>query len=210
MAEEAADSGGHVATGEFAAPLSNVEQFVRGLGTFVSAKLDEIPAENGARLHVLRLVGLAFLSAALQLMSIRVERNSANEQAAANDQLPPVMPHELAAKFTPQQIEDIEEEHGELIRCYHAEENLKLAIDACDHKTSFRDGWGLLGLRFPALFEFAGGLATVFPGTSTVEADFSRLRREKDIFRQSLSDFGLECVLHAQQHKGLLKITTKN
>ncbi|KAH6561878.1 hypothetical protein BASA60_011317 [Batrachochytrium salamandrivorans] len=135
MAEETADSGGHVATGEFAAPLSNVEQFVRGLGTFVSAKLDEIPAENGARLHVLRLVGLAFLSAALQLMSIRVERNSANEQVAANDQLSPVMPHELvkyrrsqfcatvckhilrlqAAKFTPQQIEDIEEEHGELI-----------------------------------------------------------------------------------------------
>ncbi|KAH6563213.1 hypothetical protein BASA60_010803 [Batrachochytrium salamandrivorans] len=169
MAEETADSGGHVATGEFAAPLSNVEQFVRGLGTFVSAKLDEIPAENGARLHVIRLVGLAFLSAALQLMSIRVERNSANEQAAANDQLPPVMPHELV-----------------------------------------KDGWGLLGLRFPALFEFAGGLATVFPGTSTVEADFFRLRREKDIFRQSLSDFGLECVLHAQQHKGLLKITTKN
>ncbi|KAH6587745.1 hypothetical protein BASA50_011136 [Batrachochytrium salamandrivorans] len=169
MAEAAADSGGHVATGEFAAPLSNVEQFVRGLGTFVSAKLDEIPAENGTRLHVLRLVGLAFLSAALQLMSIRVERNSANEQAAANDQLPPVMPHELvkykrsqfcatvckhilrlqAAKFTPQQIEDIEEEHGELIRCYHAEENLKLAIDACDHKTSFRDGWGLLGFAIP-------------------------------------------------------------
>ncbi|OAE31332.1 hypothetical protein AXG93_4510s1060 [Marchantia polymorpha subsp. ruderalis] len=96
--------------------------------------------------------------AALQLMSITVERNSANEQAFANDQLPPVMPHELvkymqsqfyaivrkhilqlqAAKFTPQQIEDIEEEHGKLIRCYHAEENLKLAINVCDHKASLR------------------------------------------------------------------------
>ncbi|OAE29008.1 hypothetical protein AXG93_3036s1350 [Marchantia polymorpha subsp. ruderalis] len=61
-----------------------------------------------------------------------------------------------------------------------------------------------------AMAEAAGGLVTVFPETSAVEADFSRLRREKDIFKQSLSDFGLECVLHAQQHKVLLKITTKN
>jgi hypothetical protein len=114
-----------------------------------------------------------------------------------------------AAKFTPQHIETIEEEHGELIRCYHAEDNLRLVIDACNHKTLFMDGWGLLGSRFPALFEFAGGLASVFPGTSTVEVDFSRLRRKKDIFRQSLSDFGLECVLHAQQHKRLLQLTAK-
>jgi hypothetical protein len=71
------------------------------------------------------------------------------------------------------------------------------------------DGWGLLGSRFPALFEFAGGLALVFSGTSTMEADFSRLRRKKDIFRHSLSDFGLECVLHAQQHKQLLQLTAK-
>lgn len=51
--------------------------------------------------------------------------------------------------------EDIEEEHGELIRWYHAEENLNLAIDVCDHNTSFRNGWDLIGSRFPALFEFA-------------------------------------------------------
>lgn len=65
MAKAPSDFGGHVANGEFAAPLSNVEQFVRGLGTFLSAKLDEIPAENGERLPVLRLVGLMLLSTAL-------------------------------------------------------------------------------------------------------------------------------------------------
>ncbi|KAH8933356.1 hypothetical protein BDL97_18G026700, partial [Sphagnum fallax] len=160
MTEAAAGSGGLISTGEFAAPLSGVEQFVRGLGTFVSLKLDEIPSENGARHH---------------LTSITARRN------CANDQLPPVMPHELV-------------KYGRSQFC----DNLRLLIDACNHKTSFMDGWGLLGSRFPALFEFAGGLASVFPGTSTMEADFSRLRREKDIFKQSLSDFGLECVLHAQ------------
>ncbi len=53
MTEAAAGSGGLISTGEFAAPLSSVEQFVRGLRTFVSLKLDEIPSENGARHHVL-------------------------------------------------------------------------------------------------------------------------------------------------------------
>ncbi|OAE32759.1 hypothetical protein AXG93_3556s1090 [Marchantia polymorpha subsp. ruderalis] len=175
MAEATADYSGNVATGEFATPLSNVEQFVRSLGTFMSAKFDKNSAEKGAQLHVLRLVSLAFLSTALQLMSITIERNNANKQAFANDQLSPLMLHELvkymqlqfcvtvskhilqlqAAKFIPQLIQDIQEEHGELIRCYHAEEYLKIAIDAYDHKILFRDGWGRLGSRFLTLFEFA-------------------------------------------------------
>ncbi|CAM6028684.1 unnamed protein product [Sphagnum balticum] len=67
----------------------------------------------------------------------------------------------------------------------------------------------LLQSELQAMIEAAAGLASVFPGTSTVEADFSRLRHEKDIFRQNLSDFGLECILHAQQHKRLLQLTAK-
>jgi len=65
MTEAAAGSSGLISTGEFAAPLSSVEQFVRGLGTFVSLKLEKIPSENGAQHHVLRLVSSTFLSAAL-------------------------------------------------------------------------------------------------------------------------------------------------
>lgn len=40
-------------------PIRKVEQFLRGLGTFLSTKLNEIPAENG--------VGAAFVSGASQL-----------------------------------------------------------------------------------------------------------------------------------------------
>lgn len=85
----------HVVTGKFATPFSNVELFVWDLGTFVSTKLDKIPAENSVRLHVLQLVGLLLLSLALQLMSITVKRNNASEKASVNDQFPSVMPHEL-------------------------------------------------------------------------------------------------------------------
>jgi hypothetical protein len=47
--------------------------------------------------------------------------------------------------------------------------------------------------------EFCGVIATLFPGTSTVEFDFSILHWEKDSFRKSLSDFGLEGMLQAKQ-----------
>jgi len=47
--------------------------------------------------------------------------------------------------------------------------------------------------------EFCGVIATLFPGTSTIESDFSILRWEKDAFRKSLSDFGLEGMLQAKQ-----------
>jgi hypothetical protein len=47
--------------------------------------------------------------------------------------------------------------------------------------------------------EFCGVLATIFPGTSTVESDFSILRWEKDNFSKSLSDFGLEGVMQSKQ-----------
>jgi len=47
--------------------------------------------------------------------------------------------------------------------------------------------------------EFCGVIATLFPGTSTVESNFSILHWEKDAFRKSLLDFGLEGVLQAKQ-----------
>jgi hypothetical protein len=48
--------------------------------------------------------------------------------------------------------------------------------------------------------EYCGVVATLFPGTSTAESDFSVLRWEKDCFRNGgLLDFGLEGVLQAKQ-----------
>jgi hypothetical protein len=77
---------------------------------------------------------------------------------------------------------------------------LKEGIDSLSsQQSSFQDGWSLLGARLPNLMEYCGVVATLFPGTSTVESDFSVLRWEKDRFRNGLSDFGLEGVLQAKQ-----------
>jgi hypothetical protein len=51
------------------------------------------------------------------------------------------------------------------------------------------------------LERFVGGLATIFPGTSTVESHFSVVKYEKNKNRMSLTDASLEGILHAKQYR---------
>ena len=54
-------------------------------------------------------------------------------------------------------------------------------------------------VRDPNLLRFAAGLATVMPGTATVEADFSIINYERDSYRSALTNFSLEGILHSRQ-----------
>jgi hypothetical protein len=64
----------------------------------------------------------------------------------------------------------------------------------------FEKCWECIATRVPLLYEFFGGLATIFPGTATVEADFSELKWTKDENSTSLSDFSVEAKFHARQY----------
>ena len=75
-----------------------------------------------------------------------------------------------------------------------------------DRTKSFRDNWISFAPFYPKLVQFCGGLASVFPGTSTVESDFSVIGWEKDEYRFSLTDISLEGILHAKQGKVLSQI----
>ena len=55
-------------------------------------------------------------------------------------------------------------------------------------------------IQCSALKEFCGGMATIFPGTATIESDFSDVNYEKDQYRAALTDMSLEGILHAKQH----------
>ena len=68
-----------------------------------------------------------------------------------------------------------------------------------DDTISFDDAWKPISARYPLLCMFFGGLATVFPGTSTVESDFSVIGFDKDDYRQSLTNFSLEGILQCKQ-----------
>ena len=54
---------------------------------------------------------------------------------------------------------------------------------------------------------FAGGIASMLPNTATVESDFSVIGAEKNMFRQSLTDFSLEGILHAKQFESLRSLS---
>jgi hypothetical protein len=95
--------------------------------------------------------------------------NSDNNNNPCNDpnSLPPVLPHELvkltAANFIRKirqhvfqlkhryaagQIDVIADEHKTLLYAYQSESVLKEAIDSLSSRSSFKDGWSLLGSRW--------------------------------------------------------------
>jgi hypothetical protein len=132
--------------------------------------------------------------------------------------IPPVLPHELAELFVADfirkirqhafqldhcysstQIDLIADERKALIHAHSCEPVLKDDIDLLSSSSSFKDGWSLLGARFPNLMEYCGVVATLFSRTNIVESDFSIMRWEKDLFHKRLSNFGLEGVMQAKQ-----------
>ncbi len=186
------------------------------MASWANSIVDEVdPIQRSDLWNDIALVYVTACDRVSQLSSLR----DVNNIALANpSSLPPVLPHDLiklfAAKFirrarrhtyrlqhhySVDHIDVIADEHKLLLHAYRSEPVLKQAIDGLDGQSSFRDGWSLIGSIFPNLMEYCGVLATIFPGTSTVESDFLVLRWEKDNFRKSLSDFGLEGVMQSKQ-----------
>ena len=134
-----------------------------------------------------------------------------------------VMPHQLVAlsgkEFSSQvmkfkdllensigstDIHEIEAERNALVNAFHGDGKVENEITNLNElKSDFRDGWDGFRDAFPRLYRFCSGLATLFPGTASVESDFSILRWEKNAYRSSLSDLCLEGILHAKQLKKL-------
>jgi hypothetical protein len=105
-----------------------------------------------------------------------------------------------SAGWTPQAIDEIENDHRTMMRAYREEPPFKAAVDKCsDARTHFHAGWAHCDNRFPGLQAYCGGLASVFQNTGSVESDVSVIGWEKDEYRQSLTDFSLESTLHAKQ-----------
>lgn len=60
---------------------------------------------------------------------------------------------------------------------------------------SFQKSWQYVMPKFTKLNEFCGGLATIFPGTTTVESNLSVLLSERDYNHQNHTDVALEGFL---------------
>ena len=81
--------------------------------------------------------------------------------------------------------------------------SLKQNLDQCNVNTTFENGWKYVQHRFEHLKTFCGGLATAFPGMSTVESVLSAVKWEKDDCRIGLTELFLEGILHTKQFETL-------
>ena len=157
---------------------------------------------------------------------IVVERDNTN--SGPDLESPPCLPHELVsfsgrdfakllrsqrgrivAAFGEEGLDELEDEFRELVSMYRKNQTMKEALDACSSTTSFEGGWGILGTQFQKLKRLCGRFASVFPGTSTVESDFSVIGWEKNEYRTALTDFSLEGILQCKQYEVLTKRLNK-
>jgi hypothetical protein len=132
------------------------------------------------------------------------------------DEIPPVLPVDLCAmtpcdfsnalriqrdrllaKVSDKDIEDIDAQLQRLRNAYRKEAGVKVTLDAVHSQgtlQAFKDSWSPLGKEYNVLKEYCGGIASVMPGTSLVESDFSLINWTRDPHSKLLTDFSLESV----------------
>ena len=110
--------------------------------------------------------------------------------------------------YTLQKSQRLQEELWDLCRAYSVEFVLKNKLNSHNYRTSFEDGWNPLQGRFNTIKDFYGGLASIFPGTSTVESDFSVINYEKNIYQAALTYSSLGGILYCKQLKKLERLQT--
>ena len=86
----------------------------------------------------------------------------------------------------------------------------RAALIALADASSYHDSWIGHHDKYKLLQIFTGGLATIFPGTSTVESDFSVVKHEKTKNRMNLTDVSLKGILHAKQYRRLRSLNISN
>ena len=86
------------------------------------------------------------------------------------------------------------------------EQTFREIIESTIDYIFFDEAWSMTCGRYPYLCQIIGGLASVFPGTSTVESEFAVIHFEKDDYCTSLTNFSLEGILLCKQLKLLNKI----
>ena len=101
--------------------------------------------------------------------------------------------------FSIEEIENIGRHNKALCDLYCRQPDAESSIESFDEGVAYRDNWNGLHNTYLLLERFVGGLAIIFPGTSTVESDFLVVKYEKNRNHMSLSDESLEGILHAKQ-----------
>ena len=210
---------------DFVVSKADAIVMIKDCGLFYCKLFDELPVP--IQDEVWRHVDVAKFVLALVCGIEDIEQQN---DSSSGTQVPPVLPIELiqlrshefniivseqAKRYTSTGIKTqfdlqlVQEQHVELISANRVDEPLRNAIQNLKNPKSFEDGWKCIGSgRFEELNEFCGSVATVFPGTATVEADFSVVNFEKNQYRSALTNLSLEGILHAKQYAMITTIAS--
>jgi hypothetical protein len=155
--------------------------------------------------------------------NIVVERNSENN---TNDAFPAVLPLDLCSmdtrlfsasllqqkrrlkqRYSEENSERIGEQFRNLSIVVKEESGLARILKEKQARSDNDDSWSpLIGREYDDLRNFCGGIASVMPGTATMESDFSIINWTKDPSSQRLTDFSLDSILHCKQFGRLRKL----
>ena len=193
------NSDGVAQAGGFFMLYQSAKMFVLNLGDLhIISVYQTLEQEDPDRFEGMNIsIANMFVRLVHGIFILSPERDSSNQPST---QMPPCQPHSVAnlgafifSNIVCEQIERIEYSFessyvDELMTEFKAFEEknkcdrgFKLIVDNTDDRTaSFQDNWKSFQASYPKLVEFCGGLASVFPGTSTVESDFSIMGWEKD------------------------------
>jgi hypothetical protein len=191
-------SEGAIVSIQFSASLSTVVDFINDPGIYAQDLLLKIADNEAADLKF--AIGKMIIKGVDGISNIQAERWFTN--SPSEYRVPPVLPLGLDALQTREFSRIIQEQRPRLILSWeaqrvqriddefrmfkialHNESSLKIVLQSTTSTDGFQESWEILGARFPTLRDFCGGLATIFPGTSSVESDFSILNWEFDEFR---------------------------
>lgn len=210
---------------DWVVPKASVVMHIHDQGSWVRELYNSLSGpEKQQTLQEIAIFALCIVSGGFQIQAERDSRNNARELEA-----PPVMPAQLVKMrpamfikevldpyrshlekhWSQEMIDNVENEHRELLAVYARKPNVKTALDKHDEKTFFNDAWNSLKGRFAHLRQFCGGLATAFPNTASVESDFSIVKWEHDSSRTSLTSLSLAGIMQAKQFDLLKKIMPK-
>ncbi|CAI5741144.1 unnamed protein product [Hyaloperonospora brassicae] len=154
------------------------------------AEKDDHSCDEAEKTVVLKQIVAYAETLVIDLQAMRAERDENNLPRELVS--PPVLPDELIGLrpayvicdvldphrerilryWSAEDIDQIEEDHRQLVAAYKNGPILRCAIDGHYVKTTFDDDWDVTPGKYLRLRTFCGGLATVFPITTSVESYF--------------------------------------
>ena len=216
---------------EFAVERDDIIRSFDELGGFVQQQMDLLQitsnVEDKTEIdRIISTVAVFSLDIVVGVSKIVAERNSSNK---AGKPLPPVLPLTLCSMDPRMFTASLEQQRSRLQECHSSgniekiddqfirsrwavreESGLKgilQQVQSHSDQSSFEDCWSpLKGRGFDELRNYCGGIASVMPGTASVESDFSIINWTKDPNTQRLTDFSLEAILHCKQFGRMRKL----